>query len=138
MKNHFQRVENDLFGTAPRASIPIKPISFQATPLSPENSGGRGVTSREATTLLIAAQASGCRLEPGNIAPRAFSVFDEEWIIGNGCGQDIVRSGLAEVRPGAAPRDDGFVLSARFVQWVETHARRGRLDAFMAAEPVRG
>jgi len=133
MREYFQTVESDLFGAAPRKSIPIKPITFKATALSPMRSGGRDVTSREATALLIAAKAADCSLEPGHVVPRSFRLSDGEWIIENGCGHDIVQSGLAAVAPGPIPRDDRFLLSARFIQWVETGVGRERLIAFMAS-----
>jgi hypothetical protein len=133
MREYFQGVERDLFGTEPRPSIPIKPITFKATVLSPARSGSRDVTSREATALLIAAKATGSSLEPGHLVPRSFNLWDREWIIENGCGQDIARSGLADIEPGSAPRDDRFILSARFVQWVEKAVGRERLDAFMVS-----
>jgi hypothetical protein len=133
MREYFQSVEHDLFEAEPRASIPIKPIAFKATALAPARSGSRDVTSREATALLIAAKAAGCALEPGRRVPRSFRLGDGEWIIENGCGQDIVMSGLADVEPGATPRDDAFVLSARFIQWVETVAGRDRLRRFMSS-----
>jgi hypothetical protein len=133
MREYFQSVERDLFGAEPRPSIPIKPATFKATILSPSRSGSRDVTSREATSLLIAAKAAGCSLEPGRVVPRSFTLWDAEWIIENGCGQDIARSGLAEIEPGATPREDRFILSARFIQWVETAAGRERLKAFLAS-----
>ena len=133
MREYFQSVERDLFGTEPRPSIPIKPITFKATTLSPARSGSRDVTSREATALLIAAKAAGCSLEPGQVVPRSFRLRENEWIIENGCGQDIAQSGLADIEPGATPREDRFILSARFIQWVETAVGRERLEAFMAS-----
>jgi hypothetical protein len=133
MREYFQGVERDLFGTAPRSSIPIKPIAFKAKVLSPARSGSRDVTSREATALLIAAKAAGCPLEPGGVVPRRFTLEGNEWIIDNGCSQDIAQSGLAEIDPGTTPQDDAFVLSARFVQWVEVAAGRERLRAFMTS-----
>jgi hypothetical protein len=133
MRDYFHSVEHDLFDAEPRASIPIKPITFKATVLSPARSGSRDVTSREATALLIAAKAAGAALEPGRVIPRSFVLGNREWIVENGCGQDIARSGLAEVQPGATPRNDAFVLSARFIQWVETVAGRDRLQRFMSS-----
>jgi hypothetical protein len=133
MRGYFQSVERDLFGAEPRSSIPIKPITFKATTLSPARSGSRDVTSREATALLIAAKAAGCSLEPGQVVPRSFSLWDNEWIIENGCGQDIAQSGLAEIEPGAPPREDRFILSARFIQWVETAVGAERLRTFMTS-----
>jgi hypothetical protein len=133
MREYFQGVERDLFGAAPRSSIPIKPITFKAKVLAPARSGSRDVTSREATALLIAAKAAGCPLEPGGGVPRSFTLQGTEWIIENGCSQDIAQSGLADLDPGPMPRDDAFVLSARFVQWVEMAAGRERLLAFMTA-----
>ena len=133
MRDYFHSVERDLFGAEPRPSIPIKPITFKATTLSPARSGSRDVTSREATALLIAAKAAGCSLEPGRAVPRSFRLWDNEWIIENGCGQDIAQSGLADIEPGACPREDRFILSARFIQWVETAVGQERLDAFMAS-----
>jgi hypothetical protein len=133
MREYFQSVEHDLFDAAPRASIPIKPITFKATTLTPARSGSRDVTSREATALLIAAKAAGSALEPGRRVPRSFVLGDREWIVENGCGQDIVMSGLADIEPGAEPRNDAFILSARFIQWVETIARRDRLQRFMSS-----
>jgi hypothetical protein len=135
MREYFQGVERDLFGAEPRPSIPIKPITtFRATVLSPARSGSRDVTSREATALLIAVKAAGCSLEPGHVVPRSFKLWDNEWIIENGCGQDIAQSGLADIEPGATPREDRFILSARFIQWVETAVGRERLRAFMASD----
>jgi hypothetical protein len=135
MREFFQGVERDLFGAEPRASIPIKPVTtFRATVLSPARSGSRDVTSREATALLIAVKAAGCSLEPAQVVPRSFKLWGNEWIIENGCGQDIARSGLADIEPGATPRDDRFILTARFIQWVETAVGRERLRAFMASE----
>jgi hypothetical protein len=133
MREYFQSVERDLFGAEPRPSIPIKPITFKAAALSPARSGSRDVTSREATALLIAAKAAGCSLEPGQVVPRSFRLWDNDWIIENGCGQDIAQSGLADIEPGATPQGDRFILSARFIQWVETAVRRERLEAFMAS-----
>jgi len=133
MREYFQSVERRLFGAEPRPSIPIKAITFKATALSPARSGSRDVTSREATALLIAAKAAGCSLEPGQIVPRSFRLWNNEWIIENGCGQDIAQSGLADIEPGATPREDRFILSARFIQWVETAVGRERLEAFMAS-----
>jgi hypothetical protein len=133
MRDYFHSVERDLFGAEPRPSIPIKPITFKATVLSPARSGSRDVTSREATALLIAAKVAGCSLEPGRVVPRSFSLWDKEWIVENGCGQDIARSGLADIEPGSTPREDRFILSARFIQWVETAVGRERLNAFMAS-----
>ena len=133
MREYFQSVEGDLFGAAPRASIPIKPITFGASALTPARSGSREVTSREATALLIAAKAAATALEPGQLVPRSFSLGEREWVIENGCSQDIAQSGLADIDPGATPRQDAFVLSARFIQWVERAAGPERLRAFMAA-----
>ena len=133
MREYFQSVEGDLFGAAPRASIPIKPITFRASALTPARSGSRGVTSREATALLIAAKAAATALEPGQLVPRSFSLGAREWVIENGCSQDIAQSGLADIDPGATPRQDAFVLSAQFIQWVERAAGPERLRAFMAA-----
>jgi hypothetical protein len=133
MREYFQSVEGDLFGAAPRSSIPIKPITFRASTLTPARSGSRDVTSREATALLIAAKAAATALEPGQLVPRSFSLGDREWVIENGCSQDIAQSGLADIDPGATPRQDAFVLSARFIQWVERAAGPERLRAFMAA-----
>ncbi len=135
MREYFQGVERDLFDAVPHASIPIKKSTFGATVLTPSRSGSREVTSREATALLIVTKAAGSCLEPGSVAPRSFMLFDDEWIIENGCGQDISRSGLADIDQGRTPRDDRFILSARFVHWVETAARRGRLDEFMNSPP---
>ena len=117
MRDYFHSVERDLFGAEPRPSIPIKPITFKATTLSPARSGSRDVTSREATAL----------------ATIYLAVQQVEWIIENGCGQDIAQSGLADIEPGACPREDRFILSARFIQWVETAVGQERLDAFMAS-----
>src|SRR4051794_34092259 len=136
MREYFQSVEHDLFGAEPRESIPIKPITFKATTLAPARSGSRDVTSREATALLIATKAAGCSLEPNQVVPRSFRLWDIDWIIENGCGQDIAQSGLADIEPGATPREDRFVLSARFIQWVETVVGRERLEAFMASSVV--
>ena len=133
MREYFQSVERGLFGAEPRMAIPIKPTTFKAAVLSPPRSGSRRVTSREATALLIAAKLAGCSLEPGQVVPRSFKLWDEEWIIENGCGQDIARSGLADIEPGATPREDRFILTARFIQWVETAVGRERLRAFMAS-----
>ena len=113
MREYFQSVEGDLFGAAPRASIPIKPITFRASALTLARSGSRDVTSREATALLIAAKAAATALEPGQLVPRSFSLGEREWVIENGCSQDIAQSGLADIDPGATPRQDAFVLSAR-------------------------
>jgi hypothetical protein len=133
MREYFQSVERDLFGTEPRPSIPIKPITFKATALSPARSGSRDVTPREATALLIAAKVTGCSLEPGRAVPRSFGLWGSEWIIENGCGQDIARSGLADIAPGSSPREDRFILTARFIQWVETAVGPERVKAFMAS-----
>jgi hypothetical protein len=133
MREYFQRVEHDLFGAEPRASIPIKPITFKATVLSPARSGSRDVTSRGATALLIAAKAAGVPLEPGRLVRRSFVFGQSEWIVENGCSQDIARSGLAEIEPGATPRNDAFVLSARFIQWIEVIAGRNGLERFMSS-----
>jgi hypothetical protein len=133
MREYFQSVERDLFGAEPRPSIPIKPITFKAVTLSPARSGSRDVTSREATALLIAAKAANCSLEPRQVVPRSFRLWDREWIIENGCGQDIAQSGLADIEPGATPREDSFILSARFIQWVETAVGQERLKVFMAS-----
>jgi len=133
MREYFQSVEHDLFGAEPRESIPIKPITFKATVLSPARSGSRDVTSREATALLIAAKAAGAALEPGRPVRRSFALGQREWIVENGCGQDIARSGLAEIQPGATPQNDVFILSARFIQWIETTAGRNGLQRFMSS-----
>ena len=114
--------------------MPVTGVQTCALPiLTPARSGSRGVTSREATALLIAAKAAATALEPGQLVPRSFSLGEREWVIENGCSQDIAQSGLADIDPGATPRQDAFVLSARFIQWVERAAGLERLRAFMAA-----
>ena len=133
MREYFQSVEKSLFDAAPRRSIPIKLIDFKASPLSPARSGSCNGTSREATALLIAAKSHGSALQPGQVVPRAFTLSERAWIIKNGCGQDIAQSGFAEVEPGPTPRSDRFVLSARFIRWIETRAGQERIQAFMTS-----
>ena len=133
MREYFQSVERSLFDAAPRRSIPIKSIGFKASVLSPARSGSCNGTSREATALLIAAKSHGLALQPGQAVPRAFMLSEREWIIENGCGQDIIQSGFAEIDAGPTPESDRFILSARFIHWIETRAGRERVHAFMTS-----
>ena len=136
MREYFQSVEGDLFGAAPRASIPIKPITFRASALTPARSGSRGVTSREATALLIAAKAAATALEPGQLVPRSS-------LSASGSGSS--RTAAARTSPSRAlpisipARRRGRTPSCsppEFIQWVERAAGPERLRAFMAA-PIR-
>jgi hypothetical protein len=133
MREFFQAVERNLFGSNGASSIPLKSCTFKAKPLNPLHSPAKSITSRQATAIVIMAKAAGVTLEPGAVVPRSHQIAGENWVIENGCAQDIVRAGVAEWIPNANSRQDNFVLSRPFINWLHANVSVGSLSEFQSA-----
>ena len=140
MKAYFRDIERSLFEGFPgfelnRDSIPLKRLPWGARALDPGQSGVNGVTPREATALLIAVKASDARpIRGGAAIPRRFRLGGADWVIENGCGQDIIHSRAAGLIAGTSPLDDVFVLTNIFVEEFLGLVAVPQIAAFLAAD----
>lgn len=110
MDGIYHRIERLLFGQEPRGSVPIKKQGSTIRLLVPNNSRTSKITSREITALVVAACAQGVSFAPGASIQRVFRFSNQTWAIENGCGQDIVHSGAADLVSDGNPLYDRFVL----------------------------
>lgn len=111
-----------------QASKTIKPLSqFTPKPLAPINKP-MGVTNRQAATLAASAVANRIVLRPGCRIPRRLLVGDIECAIENGCGGDILKSGLAQLAEDSVPRQEVFAVDANGVSEIVRRVGRQRLN----------
>jgi hypothetical protein len=131
MQGHFQDAERFLFGESLIDSFPIKTLDSRARRLVPASSRVENFMPRLATALLVAARASSVDFASGSLVPRAFGLAGSDWVIENGCGQDIVHCGAAGLISVGEPAEDRFVLSAVFVHSMFQNIGESRLIEFM-------
>lgn len=119
MDQKFRHLERVLFGIEDkRVSVPIKKGTRSIRSLVPENSSVKVVTPRQVTALAVAALAQNLEFRAGVQIERVFQYGGCQWAIENGCGQDIIKSGVAELICGESPVDDQFILNIKAIEWV--------------------
>lgn len=118
-----------LLGIGPVSSVPIKPVR-QITRILPTtpHSNPRTPSLRCAYALIASASASGNRLVPDVILPRAFTYKGVEAVIENGVARDILKAGMASLLTANDGLNERFQLSGLQIRLIEQIYGRDRLE----------
>lgn len=119
-----------LLSIGPVESVPVKPIG-QLRPILPTtpHPSPRQPKARNAYALIASAAAHGLTVGPAARIPRRFTYEGVEAIIENGVARDILKAGLATLRPAADPRDEVFELDSVQAKAIEGLVGRAMLEA---------
>lgn len=119
-------------------STPLKPRSFRARALKPHDSPRVRLKPRQAAALAASCAANGIDPVAGAKVPRRMVACGEELIIEYGCGQDLIKRGIAGLIGATDPWDEVLVLTqegAAFIQSAFTASQWVAAKTLLASEP---
>ena len=116
-------------------SVPIKQVGSLGFELLTPHSSPRRPRPRQAAALAASAIANRVLLQKEAVVPRRMYIDGHVYLIENGCGRDILKSGLAELIVAARPEAEAFRITEVGVKIIEAAVdRRLLLSSGVLAE----
>lgn len=110
-----RRVINKYFAdiSGPQSSVPIKPLATWRNARQLQWTARKyGPTLRSARAIIATAASNGVVLSPGAILSRVLVLDGIEYLIENGCGDALIKSGMVRlINPGRPPREEELELT---------------------------
>lgn len=117
-------------------AVPIKPVGkLRIQPLLPHPQP-RSMSQRQSAALLASAVAHRVMLAPGCEIPRRLSYAGTEYLIENGAGRYILKSGIATLSSSSRPCDEVFEVTARGFEAITNHFGRRFLESQGVLAPL--
>ena len=117
-------------------AVPIKPVGkLRVQPLSPHPKP-RSISQRQCAALLASAVAHRIVLAPGCEIPRRLTYAGTQYLIENGVGRDILKSGVARLSSSSRPCEEVFELTAQGFEAITNHFGRGFLESHGVLVPL--
>ena len=112
-ENEERRIANRFFkALLDVGSVPIKQVgSLPFESLTPHPSPRRP-TPRQAAALAASAISNRVLIEDGALIPRSMSIEGVQFVVENGVGRDILKSGLAALVTASTPASEMFRLTS--------------------------
>lgn len=134
-----RRIVNKFFSeiSGPQSSVPIKPLATwrNARKLHWTNRE-YGPTLRSAGAIVATATANGIVLSAGVMLPRLLELNGAQYLIENGCGDALIKSGMVKLaNSGMPPREEVLELTRLGFEYVYRQFGGKRLIDLGVLEP---